>query len=115
MKAHKIAMTAAVILVLAVAAHASPIFGTWKGELNGHAITISVTNDNRQMSVAMTSAGQEVTVANPSFPKSGPPLDVTFRAGNAVYELSTQDGKEGRLKVTEQGKTTEITVVKAAK
>ena len=114
MKAHKIAMTAAVILALAVAAYASPIFGTWRGELNGRAITISVTNSNHQASVAMTSAGQEVTVANPSFPKGGPPLDLTFRAGDAVYELHTQDGKEGRLKVTEQARTTEITVVKAA-
>lgn len=119
MKLYRIAIGIVVVLVLASSALASPIFGTWKGELNGKSITVTVTYNNRQTDVAMTSDGQAITVSNPGFPKGGPPMMLHFAGANQQgkmrlvstasndlnFELETSDGRESLLRVIDQGKT----------
>lgn len=126
MKTHKIVFTLVAVLAWAVAAYASPIFGTWKGELNGRPITVTVTYNNGHAGVAMTSDGRELAVADPRFPKGGPPLMLQFQAANQgtqklvstasnelSFELETSDGRESVLRVIDQGKT--IATVKMTK
>src|SRR5512140_821252 len=119
MKTHKLAITVAAVLVLTVAAYASPIFGTWRGEWNGRPITVTVTYTSGHADVAMTSDGRELTVSDASFPKGGPPLLLHFQAANQQgqvklvstaasdlgFELQTSDGRESVLRVMDQGKT----------
>jgi len=127
MKTHKIAITAAAILAMAVAAYASPIFGTWKGDLNGRPITVTVTYNNRHTDVAFVSDGHNLNVTNAAFPKGGPPMMLSFQAANQdgkaklvstassdlSFELETADGRESVLRVIDQGKT--IATVKMTK
>ena len=127
MKTHKIANTLAVVALLATFAYASPIFGTWKGELNGKPITVTVSYTNRHTDVNMTSEGQAVNVSGAAFPKGGPPMLLSFRAANQegkmklvstagsdlVFELETADGRESALRVFDQGKL--IATVKMTK
>lgn len=109
----------AIILTVSVAALASPIFGTWKGELNGRPITISVTYVDRHTDVKMTSTGGDLATSNASFPKGGPPMLLRFQSANQDgkmklvstagpelnYELETANGQEATLRVIDQGKT----------
>ena len=118
MKTHKIAITAVAVLVLAVAAYASPIFGTWKGELNGRPITVTVTYASGHADVAFTSDGRNVNVSHAGFPKGGPPMMLRFQAANQDgkmklvstasndlnFELETTNGRESVLRVIDQGK-----------
>lgn len=132
MRTHKFATTIIAVLACAVAAYASPIFGTWKGELNGHPITVSVTYSEHQASATMTSDGRNVAVSNAGFPKGVPPLTLQFQAANQEgktrlvstassdlsFELSTTDGRDGLLRVMDQGKivaTVKMTKVDATK
>ena len=131
MNNRRIAITAAV-LSLAVAAYASPIFGTWKGELNGHSITITVTSQDGHGQATMSADGQNVAVSNAAFPKGQPPLTLHFQAANhegkmklvstaatdLSFELTTSDGHESTLRVFDQGRevaTARMTKVEAAK
>ena len=127
MKNHKLAITVALVLVFAVAAYASPIFGTWKGELNGRPITVTVTYNNAHTDVAMAAGSNTIAVSNANFPKGGPPLLLHFQTANQSgqmklvssasndlsYELQTSDGQEATLRVIDQGKT--IATVKMTK
>ncbi|HEX9119445.1 MAG TPA: hypothetical protein VF840_02800 [Terriglobales bacterium] len=105
---------------MAVAAYASPIFGTWKGELNGRPITITVTYTNRHTDVRMMDASRELTVSNAKF-ANAPPTLLQFQAANQEgkaklvssggsnlsFELETADGQVAALRVIDQGKTIE--------
>ncbi len=127
MKTFRLAITIVAVLALATAAYASPIFGTWKGELNGHPITVSVTYSDHQTGATMTSDGRNVAVSNAGFPKGVPPLTLQFQAANQEgkarlvstassdlsFELSTTDGRDGVLRVIDQGKT--VATVKMTK
>ncbi len=127
MKTHKIAFTVLAVLVFAVAAYASPIFGTWKGELNGRPITVNVTSAEGHTTAIMTFDGRDVAVSNANFPKGGPPMALHFQATNQngnmklvstgssdlSFELATADGREATLRVIDQGKT--VTTVKMTK
>jgi len=126
MKAYKIAVTMVVVMAMAVAAYASPIFGTWKGELNGRPITITVTNTNRHTDVRMMDASRELTVSNAKF-LNAPPMLLQFQAANQdgkaklvstggsdlSFELETANGQDATLRVIDQGKT--IATVKLTK
>ena len=127
MKTCKFAIALAVVIVLAVSAFASPIFGTWKGDLNGKSITVTVTYANRHTDVAMSSDGRSMPVSNASFPKGGPPMMLRFQGANQdgkaklvstggdnlSFELETTDGRESVLRVMDQGKT--VTTVRMTK
>ena len=126
MKAYKIAVTMVVVMAMAVAAYASPIFGTWKGELNGRPITITVTNTNRHTDVRMMDASRELTVSNAKV-LNAPPMLLQFQAANQdgkaklvstggsdlSFELETANGQDATLRVIDQGKT--IATVKLTK
>jgi hypothetical protein len=118
MKTRKFAATFAVVLAMAIAAHASPIFGTWKGELNGHQITVTATYKDKHTDLIMTSDGSEVAISSSKF-MDAPPTTLRFQAANQAgktklvstaasdltLELHTTDGREATLRVMEQGKT----------
>ena len=123
----RIAIAVVAFLALAVAAYASPIFGTWKGDLNGRPITVTVTYTDRQTNVAMSSDGQTLSVSDAHFPKGGSPMSLRFAAANQQgkiklvstasnqlsFELETSDGRESVLRVIDQGKT--VATVKMTK
>jgi hypothetical protein len=125
MRTRTIAITA--LLAFAVAAYASPIFGTWKGELNGRPITVTVTYTHGHTGVAMASDGQALNVSDAHFPKGGPPMSLRFAGANQQgkvklvsttsnelsFELETTDGRESVLRIIDQGKT--IATVKMTK
>jgi hypothetical protein len=127
MKTHKIAITTVAFLFMAIAAYASPIFGTWKGELNGRPITVTVTYTNGHADVSFLSDGHNLNATNAAFPKGGPPMMLRFQAANedgkirlvstastqVNFELETADGHESVLRVIDQGKT--IATVKMTK
>lgn len=127
MKTRRIAITVAALMALAVAAYASPIFGTWKGELNGRPITVTVTYTNGHADVAMASEGQALSVSDAHFPKGAPPMSLRFTGANQQgkvklvstasndlsFELETSDGRESELRVIDQGRT--IATVKMTK
>ena len=126
MKAQKIAVTVVAVMAMAVAAYASPIFGTWKGELNGRPISVTVTNNNRHADVVMTADARDLVVSNAKF-ANAPPTLLRFQAANQdgkaklvptagndlSFELETNDGRDGTLRVMDQGKT--IATVKLTK
>ena len=119
MKTLRLAITIVAVLALATAAYASPIFGTWKGELNGRPITVTVTHTNGHADVAMTSNGQALQVTDARFPKGGPPMMLQFQGANQQgkvrlvstasndlsFELETSDGRQSVLRVIDGGKT----------
>ena len=119
MKNKRFLFTVAILLTVSVAALASPIFGTWKGELNGRPITVTVNNVDRHPEVKMTSAAGDLATNNATFPKGGPPLMIRFQSANQDgkmklvstagselnYELETANGQEATLRVIDQGKT----------
>ena len=119
MRTHKFAIALAAVLAIAISAQASPIFGTWKGNLNGKPITVTVTYNNQHTDVAMSSEGRTLPVSNASFPKGGPPMMLRFQGSNQdgkaklvstggndlSYELETADGVASVLRVIDHGKT----------
>ena len=119
MRTRTIAITLAMLLTLAVAAYASPIFGTWKGELNGRPITVTVTYSSGHADVAMTSDGQALNISDAHFPKGGPPMMLRFQGANPggkaklvskassdlSFQLETSDGRTSVLRILDQGKT----------
>lgn len=117
MNTRKIVSVLAVVLVMTAVAMASPIFGTWRGDLNGRAVTVTVTNVGRQPVVNFTSDAQQIATSNAAFPKGGPPLQLSFQAANQgkmklvstasdnlSFELQTQDGQTATLRVMDGGK-----------
>src|SRR5690348_16156629 len=127
MKTHKIAIAAVSVLAMAITAHASPIFGTWKGELSGRPITVTVTYTNGHAEVALVSEGHNLNATHAAFPKGGPPTLLRFQAAHQEgktklvstassdlsFELETSDGQQSLLRVIDQGKT--IATVKMTK
>ena len=119
MKNTRFLFALALVLVVSIAALASPIFGTWKGELNGKPITVTVNNIDRHPEVKMTSGAGDLATSNPSFPKGGPPMMIRFQSANQdgkmklvstagselSYELETANGQDATLRVIDQGKT----------
>ena len=127
MKISRIAITLLAVMALAISAFASPIFGTWKGDLNGKQIAVTVTYSSGHTDVSMTSGGRELNVSDAKFPKGGPPMLLRFQAANQdgkaklvstggsdlSFELETANGQEATLRVIDQGKT--ITTAKMVK
>jgi hypothetical protein len=127
MKTHKFAIALVAVLAVAISAYASPIFGTWRGDLNGKPITVTVTYSNGHPDVAMSSENRILPVSDAHFPKSGPPMMLRFQGSNQdgkaklvstggndlSFELETADGRESVLRVIDQGKT--IATVKMTK
>ena len=117
MNTRRIVLVVAAVLAMAAAAMASPIFGTWRGELNGHAITVSVDHNNGQAVVSMTSDAQPVATTNAAFPKGAPPVQLSWQAANqgkvklvsttsdsVSFELRSEDGKTATLRIMDGGK-----------
>ena len=117
MKTRNIAIGLAAVLIMTAVAMASPVFGTWRGELNGHAITVSVDHDNGRAVVTMTSDSQQIATSNAVFPKGGPPLQLSWQAANegkmklvstandnVSFELRSEDGRTATLRVFDGGK-----------
>ncbi len=117
MNTRRIGMAVAAVLAMAVVAMASPVFGTWHGELNGHAITVSVDHNNGRAVVSMTSDAQQVATSNAAFPKGAPPLQLSWQAANqgkmklvstpsdsVSFELRSEDGKTATLRILDGGK-----------
>ena len=78
--------TAALLLVAAAAAWASPIFGTWTGDMNGQAVSMTfVRTDNRtQATILLPAAKKPAEIQNFKMTAQTPetlyPLRFTFRA-----------------------------------
>lgn len=117
MNTRRIVTLTAAVLVMTAAAMASPIFGTWRGEMNGRAITVTVNYVDRHPVVTMTSDSQQIATSNAAFPKGGPPLELNFQAANQgklklastagdnlSFDLQTQDGQTATLRVMDGGK-----------
>jgi hypothetical protein len=119
------------LVVLAAAAFASPLFGTWKAELNGQPVTVVVSYVDRhvegKMIVGTGSGARELPMVNPKM-LDAPPMKMRFEVSNVgsgaklvstagsnvTFELSTADGNEATLRVVgEDGASS--TTVKAAK
>src|SRR4051794_27624771 len=119
MKNKRFLFALAIVLTASIAALASPIFGTWKGDLNGRHITVTVNYVERHPEVKMTSAAGDLAANNATFPKGGPPMMIRFQSANQdgkmklvstagselSYELETVNGQEATLRVLDQGKT----------
>src|SRR5512141_1775890 len=60
------------VVLLVATAYASPIIGTWKGELNGKPITITLNAGNHQLDARFASAGSApVAITNAKFSNEG--------------------------------------------
>ena len=102
-------VTAAVLL--AAAAWASPIYGTWKGEVSGKAITLNFVRSGNRTDATMQTAAAQKPAAIQNFkmaaqtPGSLYPLTFTFRApavdGSgemASYEMVQTSAGEATLR-----------------
>ena len=120
------------LLVLAAAAFASPLFGTWKAELNGQPVTVVISHVDRRvegkMIVGSGSAARELPMVNPRI-LDAPPMKMRFQLANVegvgkllpvaakkdvIFELSTTNGDEATLRVLDESDA-QATTVKAVK
>lgn len=117
MNTRRIALTLAAVLMVTAVAMASPIFGAWRGELNGRVLTVKVDYVNKQPVVTMTSDAQPIATSNAVFPKGGPPMQLNFQASGVAklkvasssgdslsFELRTEDGQTATLRLMDGGK-----------
>ena len=128
----RILKSAALLLLIAAAtaAFASPLFGTWKTELNGQPVSVVIVYaDQRAQGKMAIGTGDNVRFApltNIHF-LDAPPMTVQFEVENrdaaakltsaggksVKFELHTTDGNQATLRVVEDGK--ETAAVKAVK
>ena len=116
------------LLVMAIAAFASPLFGTWKAELNGQPVTVVVSYVDRhvegKMIVGSGSSERELPMLNPKM-LDAPPMKMRFQVANveavgallpaaakkdAMFELSTTNGNEATLRVLDESGVQTATV-----
>jgi len=107
-------------MLLAVNAFASPIFGTWKAELNGQAVTVVIANVDRhadgKMAIGAGESTRFVPISNIHF-VDAPPMTVQFEVPNQAgaakllsssaaktvkFELHTDDGQSATLRVVDE-------------
>jgi len=120
MRFHKNLAFVGMVLLVATAAYASPVFGRWTGELNGRAVTIVIDNvqhraEGKFMVAAGSGAAQEVQITNPRFSNSGRTVtfDVPNQGGLAklvsaegrvlTFELQVTGTDEAELRVVDKG------------
>ena len=120
----------AALVVLTVSAFASPIFGTWKTELNGQPVSVVIMNVEKRaqgkMAIGTGDNVRYLPITNIHF-MDAPPMTVQFEVEdhngaaklvstsgkNVKFELHTNDGNEATVRVIEDGKETQT--VKAVK
>ena len=120
------------VLVLATAAFASPLFGTWKTELNGQPVAVVVSYVDHhvegKMIVGTGSAARELPMVNPKI-LDAPPMKMRFQVANVegvgkllpvaakkdvTFELSAANGDEATLRVLDESGA-QATTAKALK
>jgi hypothetical protein len=116
------------LVFAAAAAFASPLFGTWKAELNGQPVTVVVSYVDRhvegKMIVGTGSAARELPMVNPKM-LDAPPMKMRFQVSNVegvgtllpaaakkdvTFELSTTNGNEATLRVLDESGAQTATV-----
>jgi hypothetical protein len=127
MRSRKIA-AASLLVGLAAASFASPLFGTWKAELNGQPVTVVVNYVDRhvegKMIVGTGSSARELPMVNPKV-LDAPPMKMRFQLANVesvgkllpvaakkgvTFELSTTNGDEATLRVLDDSSASTVTV-----
>ena len=79
MKTHKTLAGVVIVLLVAIAAQASPLFGTWKGELNGKQITLVFTRADRHTTgTLIASGGTDIALAGVKI-LDAPPTKLVFQ------------------------------------
>jgi hypothetical protein len=121
------------VISAAVAAFASPLFATWKAELNGQPVTVVVDYVDHQvvgkMIVGTGASAREFPMVNPKI-LDAPPMKMRFQLANvetvgkvlpvaakkgATFELnmSNNNNDEATLRIVDENG--EVTAVKATK
>jgi hypothetical protein len=127
MRSRKIAAVS-LLVGLAAASFASPLFGTWKAELNGQPVTVVVNYVDRhvegKMIVGTGSSPRELPMVNPKV-LDAPPMKMRFQLANVesvgkllpvaakkgvTFELSTTNGDEATLRVLDDSSASTVTV-----
>lgn len=113
MKTHRIVLAGMAVLLFAIAAQASPIFGTWKGEVNGRPITLSFTYVEHHVAGKLVDSGGQEHLLTVKLPGGGPPTKALFlmpsreagvkltgaKANDINFEFECPGGDEGTLRV----------------
>ena len=110
------------VVLISAGAFASPLFGTWKLDLNGQPVTVVVTNVDRHIEgkvmVGTGASAREMPMANARI-LDRPPSTLRFEvenfsgAGKTTFELHSIDSDHATLRRVGEGM--QATEVKAMK